>query len=92
MRGVAELTAPSLIQRYDGRRNTPSKTTASQPARLSSAPQNPPDSDSPNPPVSGDLAPTLWRPGAGHRGAGDHAGGDDEDVVRAERVHAAART
>src|SRR5262249_11218283 len=33
--------------------------------RLSSAPQYPPDSDSPKPPVSGDLAPTLWRPAPG---------------------------
>ena len=37
----------------------------SQPARFSSAPQKPPDSDSPKPPVSGDFAPTLWRPAPG---------------------------
>ena len=39
--------------------SSPWKTMASQPARFSSAPQKPPDSDSPNAPVRGDLAPTL---------------------------------
>ena len=36
--------------------------TASNPARFSSAPQYPPTSASPNPPVKGDFAPTAWRP------------------------------
>ena len=54
-------TWSSLIHRYTGALAAPVTTIASQPARLSSAPQKPPTSASPKPPVSGDFAPTACR-------------------------------
>ena len=54
-------TASSLIHRYTGAAAAPRTTIPSQPARFSSAPQNPPTSASPKPPVSGERAPMACR-------------------------------
>jgi hypothetical protein len=73
MRGVAELDRAVADPEIDRRGETPWKTIASQPARFSSAPQYPPDSDSPKPPVRG-----TWRravaSGAGHGRAREDSG------------------